>query len=301
LVPEAAKAARPAQDTPGQLRALESYFSDIRRHALLSRQEEHRVAARYADTKDPKLAARLVNANLRLVVKLALGYRASRRNLTDLIQEGNLGLLHAVHKYDPHRGIKLATYAAWWIRAYMLQFIISNARIVRIATTQHQRKLFFGLGRARAHLEGSAGAGVGTADLAAAFSVPERTVVEMQSRLGSQDASLDGPAHTDDDRDRMDCLGDGVRGADAELADHEARRLVKRAMRTFALSLTGRDRVIFQRRLLCEERATLRTIADTFGVSRERVRQLESGLKARLRAHLEATLGNTIPDLAGGG
>jgi RNA polymerase sigma-32 factor len=262
----------------------------------MSRDEEHEIAVRFVETGDQRLADRLANANLRLVVKLALEYRVSRRNLTDLIQEGNLGLIHAIEKYDPHRGIKLATYAAWWIRAYMLQFMLANARLVRIGTTQVQRKLFFGMARARARLEAEGGEEVAPGQLAAALSVPEKDVVEMEQRLSSSDASLDRPVHENDDRDLMDCVSADLPAADIELESTEARRLIKRAVHGFGRGLTGRDRILFRRRLLCQQPATLASIATDFGVSRERIRQIEKRLKARLREHIEATCGEAVTE-----
>jgi RNA polymerase sigma-32 factor len=275
---------------------LATYLADVRNYDVMSREEEHEIAARFVATGDEKLAARLVRANLRLVVKLALEFRVSRRNLTDLIQEGNLGLVHAVQKYDPHRGIKLATYAAWWIRAYMLQFIMSNARLVRIGTTQTQRKLFFGMARARARLEAKDGEEVASGTLAAALSVPEKDVIEMEQRLSSSEASLDRPAHEKDDRDLMDCVSADLPAADAELEHQEASRLLRRALHAFGRGLTGRDRIIFRRRLLCQHPTTLATLAVDFGVTRERVRQLEKRLKGRLREHLETNCLEAIAD-----
>jgi RNA polymerase sigma-32 factor len=278
-------------------RTLSAYFRAVRRHQPLSREEEHAVAIRFVETGDPKLAARLVNANVRLVVKIALEYRTSRRHLGDLIQEGNFGLVHAVKKYDPRRGNRLCTYAAWWIRAYIRKFILSNARIVRLGTTETQRKLFFGMRRVQARLEANAGAEISPGDLAAAMSVPESAVVEMQRRLGSADASLDSPAHGGDDRGRGYDLGIEAPSAEDVLAERERRSLLKRAMHDFGRSLRGRDRVIFRRRLLCESPEKLARLADEFGVCDERARQLEMRLKAQLREHLQTTLGRALPDL----
>jgi RNA polymerase sigma-32 factor len=275
--------------------ALAAYLADVRRHAVMSRAEEHEVAVRFVETGDPTLGARLVHANLRLVLRLAFEYRVRRRNLVDLIQEGNLGLVHAVQRYDPHRGIKLATYAAWWIRAYMLKFIISNARLARIGTTQTQRKVFFGMGRTRARLAGRGGAEVAVGELAAALSVPEKEVEEMERRMASSEASLDAPIRDGDDRDRIDCIGADSPGAETQLENDEAKRLLKRELRAFARGLTGRDRVIFRRRLHCQSPETLACIAGEFGVSRERVRQIEACLKARLRKHLERSCKEVLP------
>jgi RNA polymerase sigma-32 factor len=265
----------------------------------MSRDEEHDVAVRFLETRDETLAERLVNANLRLVVKLALEYRASRRDLTDLIQEGNLGLVHAVTKYDPNRGIKLSTYAAWWIRAYILKFIVSNARIVKIGTTRVERKLFFAMGRACARLGGATGAEVGPGDVAAALSVPEGAVVDMQNRMSSADASLETPTGPADGCELGAFLADDVPAADKDLEDDEVRRLVKRRLRDFGRQLSGRERVIFRRRLLCEKPDTMAVVARECGVSPEWIRQLEIRLKTHLRAFLEATLGDSVTELGG--
>ena len=277
-----------------------AYLQEVRRHPLLTREEEQHIALELARTGDRRLAHRLVTANLRLVVKIALEYRTARRNLLDLVQEGNVGLLHAVQKYDPHRGVKLATYAAWWIRAYILKFILSNARLVKLGTTQAQRRLFFGLRRERARLEGSDGKPVGVGQLAAAFDVSEQEVVEMERRLSACDASLDSPARDDDDdRTRGDrVIADATLRPDVQSEAHEFNDALVRELRVFQATLTGRDAEIFNGRLVCEDATTLAEIADRFRVSRERVRQLEDRLKQRLRRHLRASLGDAVPGTA---
>ncbi|HEV3031680.1 MAG TPA: sigma-70 family RNA polymerase sigma factor [Polyangia bacterium] len=274
------------------------YFQELRRYPLMSRDEEHAVALRYAETGDPRLARQLVTANLRLVVKIALEFRTSRRDLLDLVQEGNIGLVYAVHKYDPHRGVKLGTYASWWIRAYVLKFILSNARLVKLGTTQAQRRLFFGLRREKAKLEGSDGTSAEVHQLAAALSVSEAEIVEMERRLSAGDASLDEPRRVDDVDDRR--RGDGMSAPleqrpDAEVEARELSLVLERELRAFRATLTGRDAEIFNGRLVNEEATTLAEFAERFGVSRERVRQLEGRLKQRLRTHLRASLPDTVP------
>jgi RNA polymerase sigma-32 factor len=277
---------------------MQAYLRDLGCHRVLSREEEHEVAVRYLETGDRRLADQLVNANLRLVVKIALEYRVSRRTLGDLVQEGNVGLVYAVRKYDPNRGIRFASYAVWWIRAFMLKFMLSDARLVKLGTTRAQRKLYFGMGRTRARLEAQSGGAADAAEIATALSVTEREVVEMAERLAGQDASLDAPAHDGDERVRLEMRGSGEPGADAVLEEAEVKRHVRRQMRAFGSGLTGRDRLIFRRRMLCETPATLSLLADDVGVTRERVRQLEVRLKERLRAHLEATLGEVVAQAA---
>ena len=259
-----------------------TYFRELRRHPLLTREEEKRIAVEFCQSGDPRLASKLVTANLRLVVKIALEYRTARRNLLDLVQEGNVGLIHAVHKYDPNRGVKLATYASWWIRAYILKFILSNARLVKLGTTQAQRRLFFGLRRERARLEGRDGTAVGPKQLAAAFSVSEREVVEMERRLSACDTSLDWPSRGDDDAERP--RGDSVSAEptlrpDVQSEATEFSQVLERELRAVQETLTGRDAEIFNGRLVCEDATTLAEIAERIGVSRERVRQIEERLK----------------------
>jgi RNA polymerase sigma-32 factor len=283
-----------------RLSAMMTYLRDVRRHELMSREEEHEVAVKFIETGDARLASRLVTANLRLVVKIALEYRTSHRNVLDLVQEGNVGLIHAVHKYDPHRGVKLATYASWWIRAYILKFILSNARLVKLGTTQAQRRLFFGLRRERARLEGRDGRAIEVRQLAATFDVSEKEVTEMERRLSASETSLDWPTRDDTDDRRV---GDGVSAdpthrPDTQSETHEFREVLMRELAVFEKTLSGRDSEIFKGRLVCEDATTLAEIATRFGVSRERVRQIEERLKQRLRRHLQATLGDAVPAMA---
>ena len=179
---------------------LDAYLQDLRRHPVLSRDEEHELALAYARTHALEPARKLITANLRLVVRIAQEYRRAHRNLLDLIQEGNVGLIQAVQRYDPFRGVKLSTYAAWWIRAYILKFILANWRMVRIGTTQAQRRLFFNLRRERERLQ-RMGAETDSRQLAAALDVSEREVVEMERRLAASEMSLDAPARSQSQTD----------------------------------------------------------------------------------------------------
>jgi alternative sigma factor RpoH len=244
-------------DSPSK--KMMTYFQDLRKHPLLTREEEQRIALELATTGDQRLASRLVTANLRLVVKIALEYRTARHNLLDLVQEGNLGLIHAVQKYDPHRGVKLATYASWWIRAYILKFILSNARLVKLGTTQAQRRLFFGMRREKARLAGRDGTAVGAQQLAAAFAVSEQEVVEMERRLSAHDASLDWPSRGDDDERTLgDVLStEPTLRPDVLAESQEFSNILGRELRIFQDTLTGRDAEIFNGRLVCEDVTTL--------------------------------------------
>jgi RNA polymerase sigma-32 factor len=229
-------------------------------------------------------------------VKIAQEYRRAHRNILDLIQEGNIGLIHAVQKYDPYRGVKLSSYASWWIRAYILKFILANWRLVKVGTTQAQRKLFFNLRKEREKLE-KQGFQVEARHLAAALDVTEQEVIEMERRLNASETSLDAPMRSDEQGDRTQ--GDFVRAApglrpDVQVETGEFGAILKSKLQVFGATLRDRDLEIFRDRLLNDEPATLVQIAERFGVTRERVRQIEERLKKRLRQYLEAELGNAV-------
>jgi RNA polymerase sigma-32 factor len=276
--------------------ALVSYLQELRVHPLLDREEEHTLAVQYAKTHDDAAARRLITANLRLVVKISQEYRRAHKNLLDLIQEGNIGLIQAVQKYDPYRGVKLSSYAAWWIRAYILKFILANWRIVKIGTTQAQRKLFFNLRKEREKLE-KAGLEVEARHLAAALDVTEQDVVEMERRLGSSEMSLDSPVRGDEGTERSQ--GDFVPAAAAVQPDVQAevgefQELLRQKLSLFSERLRDRELDIFRERLLSDAPATLQEIGEKYGVSRERARQIEERLKKKLRNFLQAELGDAV-------
>jgi len=263
---------------------VQRYLAEVRQHPYLDREAEHQLAVAYHERGDLEAAQRLILANLRLVVRLAFEYKKTPIQILDLVQEGNLGLMAAVKKFDPHRGIRLATYAAWWIKAYMLRYIMANWKIVKIGTTQDQRKLFFNLLKEQRRLEGL-GYEVGPKLLADNLSVKERSVVEMQQTLGQWDRSLDEPIG-EEGTTHGDMLPGGEGTADERLAQRELRELIGRHLAAFAKDLSGRDREIFADRLTAERPVTLQEIADRHGVSRERIRQNEQRLLSRMRAYL---------------
>jgi RNA polymerase sigma-32 factor len=276
--------------------ALSAYLHELRRHSLLSRDEEHELAVRFSKTGDSQAARRLITANLRLVVKISQEYRRAHKNLLDLIQEGNIGLIQAVQKYDPYRGVKLSSYAAWWIRAYILKFILANWRIVKIGTTQAQRKLFFNLRKEREKLE-KAGFEVEARHLAAALDVSEQDVVEMERRLGSSETSLDSPVRGDEGGGRTQ--GDFVPASanmrpDVQVEVGEFQELLRQKLEAFGATLKDRELDIFRDRLLNDSPATLQEIGEKYGVSRERARQIEERLKKKLRNFLQSQLGDAV-------
>jgi RNA polymerase sigma-32 factor len=281
----------------GRADPLTAYMQELRRYPLLSREEEHELAKQFVATQDPAIAKQLITANLRLVVKIAHEYRRAHRNLLDLVQEGNIGLLQAVRKYDPMRGVKLSSYAAWWIRAYILKFILNNWRMVKIGTTQAQRKLFFNLRKEKDKLE-KMGFEPDHKLLAERLDVTEAEVAEMDQRLSGGDSSLDAPLGSGEDGDsrtRMDVLPDAPGSRpDAAVASSEFRTILREKLETFAKDLKGREEILFRERWLTEEPKTLQEIGDSFGISRERARQLEKRMLDRLREYLQAEFGSSV-------
>jgi RNA polymerase sigma-32 factor len=274
---------------------LQAYMRDVQRYKLLTPAEEHEAAVKYYEQGDVDAAAKLVTANLRLVVKIAYEYRRAHRNIPDLIQEGSIGLMQAVKKYDPYKGVKLSTYAAWWIRAYILRFILNNARLVKLGTTQAQRKLFFNLRKERARLS-AMGIEPTAETIGKRLNVPTEDVVQMERRLSAGDASLDTPARSSDDGgpSRLELLVEQGQRIDEVLADAEVNTLVNNKIRQFGTELRGKDARIFNARMLAEDPLTLQELGIEFGVSRERVRQLEKRLQLRLKDYLASELGEGL-------
>jgi RNA polymerase sigma-32 factor len=274
------------------------YMRDVQRYTLLSKDEEHELAVRFLEDDDLEAAKRLVTSNLRLVVKIAYDYRQAYKNLLDLVQEGNIGLMQAVKKYDPYKGVKLSSYAAWWIRAYMLRYILNNHRLVKVGTTQAQRKLFFNLQKEKAKL--SAMGIEPTAEIIAErLNVPERDVVSMDMRLAAGDASLDAPVGTAEGRSvaRVELLPSEDVRVDDTLAEAEIGDQFSEKIHEFGKSLENKEKKIFEDRLVAEDPKTLQTLGDEFGVSRERVRQIEKRLLQKLKAFLHKELGETVVEV----
>jgi RNA polymerase sigma-32 factor len=292
LQPEQAEAEREFVHAPAD--AYAAYMASLKDLERLDREEEHDLAVEYVKTHDPDIARRLVTSNLKLVVKLAHEYTRAGKNLLDLIQEGNVGLVQAVEKYDPNRNVKLSSYAAWWIRAYILRYILQNARMVRLGTTATQRKLFFNLRKEKAKLERMGF--VPTSDrVAKAMHVPEAEVIDMEQRLGAPDASLDAPIDRDDNgRSRLDLIESIGARPDTIAEDGEFRERLHEVLVAFGNKLKGRDRDLFEQRLMTDQPRTLQELGDSFGISRERTRQIEMRLMARLKTYLQTQLGDAV-------
>jgi len=262
---------------------LKRYLLEISRFAILSREEEHRVASAYRETGDHEAAYRLVTSNLRLVIKIAMIYHKVYKNLLDLIQEGNVGLIHAVRRFDPDRGTRLPTYAAWWIKAYILKFLLDNRRIVRLGTTNTRRKILMNLNREKRELEAK-GITPTTQILAHNLGVEEGEILDVEQAMTGADLSLDAPIGNDEGdlrfKDTLQAMEESV---DDKIAQGEFREILERKFAELSELLSEREKIILNRRLIADEPDTLQQIADIYGISREAVRVAEKKLIAKIK------------------
>ena len=265
---------------------LQLYLMEVRKISLLTREEEYELAVRFNNTKDPDAAYQLVTANLRLVVKIAMEYQRSIVNVMDLIQEGNIGLMQAVQKFDPYKNVKLSSYSAWWIKAYILRYILNNWRMVKIGTTQAQRKLFYNLQKEKDRLEAQ-GFTPTAKLLAQSLDVSQKEVIEMEQRMSHGDVSLDIPVSDDSKSTIMDLMPTSQDQPDQAVEKAESLEMVRQILDEFTLTLEGKERYLFEKRMTAEDPLTLQEIGDKFGVTRERIHQIESNLQKRLKLFLE--------------
>jgi RNA polymerase sigma-32 factor len=278
--------------TTGASSTLDQYLREINRVALLTVEEERRLAREFRDQGDKRAGHRLVEANLRFVVKVAFEYRSYGLRMADLIQEGNIGLMKAVQKFDPDKEIRLISYAVWWIRAYIQNHILKSWSLVKIGTTQAQRKLFFSLARTRHEIERlSPGAGLDKEGIdvnlvAKKLRVRPSDVVEMQQRREGRDLSLDAPV-ADGTSTHLEFTPSDGEPQDEELASAEEGALVSRRVSEAMGRLDPRERHIVEARIMGEGKETLRDLGQHFGFSRERARQLEIRALEKLRRELQ--------------
>lgn len=269
---------------------LQIYLQEIKKFPLLEQEEEFELGKRIQDKHDQEAAFRLTTSNLRLVVKIAMGFqRRWMRNILDLIQEGNVGLMKAVQKFDPDKGIRFSYYAAFWIKAYILKFIMDNWRMVKIGTTQNQRKLFYNLGKERQRLE-TLGITPDAGNLSQNLDVSENDIIEMGRRLGQNDLSLDMPLSDNDNFTAMDIIPALEPAMDTELAQIEMHELLHEQLKKIKPTLNEKEKAILAERLLAEEPLTLRELGEKYGITRERVRQIENKLLEKLHTHLSQNI-----------
>jgi len=271
---------------------LQMYLMEIKHYNLLTREEEFELAVRVKEQKDEKAAYRLITSNLRLVVKIAMDFhRYWTKSLMDLIQEGNLGLLQAVRKFDPYRGIKFSYYASFWIKAYMLKYIMDNWKLVKIGTTQSQRKLFFNLAKERDRLI-SQGYSPDPQLLAERLDVREEEVIEMSQRLGGWEVSLSSPVGEDSRESYGALLPDKGMEADEALSEDEGRSVLTQKLEEFRKTLTGKEADIFDNRIMAESPLTLQELGDKYHISRERVRQIQEKIIRNIEKRLKEEIPN---------
>ena len=277
--------------------SLSMYLSEINHYPLLTVEEEQALARRFAKG-DLAAGHRLVTSNLRFVVKVSYEYRSYGIKMSDLIQEGNIGLMKAVQKFDADKGIRLISYAVWWIRAYIQNYILKSWSLVKLGTTQAQRKLFFSLARTRRELEKFGGdSGIVNVDeIARRLHVKPSEVREMEQRMGGRDLSLDAPMGEDGGNSHVDFVQSASTAQDDEFADKEEAGLISNRVRTALMRLDPRERFIIEQRVMNERPMTLKELGEHFGFSRERARQLEIRAKDKLKAELAALMAEVDPE-----
>ena len=273
---------------------LQRYLSEISKYRLLTRDEERDLGTRVKEQGDKEAAYALVTANLRLVVKIALEFqRVWMQNLLDLIQEGNIGLMQAVKKFDPYKNVKFSYYASFWIKAYILKFIMDNWRLVKIGTTQGQRKLFFKLKKEKQRLI-EQGFDPKPKLLSERLGVSEREIVDMDQRLDGWDVSLDAPLKNDSETERIEFLSTESESIEDQVSKKEIELLLHNKITEFRKKMSPREIEIFELRIFSDNPVTLQDIGDRYGISRERVRQIEKNIIRKMRDFFK----HEIPDFA---
>ncbi|MBI4040354.1 MAG: RNA polymerase factor sigma-32 [Deltaproteobacteria bacterium] len=273
------------KSVPAVLDPLAQYANQIQQYPVLNKEEEFRLAVRYHKHKDLEAAHKLVVSNLRFVIKIANEYAHYGLKILDLIQEGNIGLMRAVKTYNPYKDTRLITYAVWWIRSYIHDYIQHNWSLVKIGTTQAQRKLFYKLQQekdelSKLELEQTPKL------LAHKLGVKEKEVIEMENRMRSRDVSLDTPISEDEKASHLEFVADQQNSAEQQLSDEEQKIIVQQKMEAFEKHLKGRDLYIYKNRLISENPMSLQEIGDHFQISKERARQLEERIKQKLKNFL---------------
>ncbi|HDQ39785.1 MAG TPA: sigma-70 family RNA polymerase sigma factor [Desulfonatronum sp.] len=276
--------------TPAIRDSLHLYLREINAFPMLQPDEEFGLIRRYREENDAKAAFRLISSHLRLVVKIAMDFQRSwMQNIQDLIQEGNVGLMKALQKFDPDRGIKFSYYASFWIKAYILKFIMDNWRMVKVGTTQAQRKLFYNLSKERQRLL-SQGFVADAGSLSKRLDVSEQEVTEMDQRLGSTDLSLDAPFSEDTSMTRMEMLPAQDTPVEDLLAEEQMVRMLKQQITKMLPLLNEKERDVLEQRLMTEDPVTLREIGEKYNITRERVRQIEARLIQKIRNNFSENL-----------
>jgi len=269
--------------------SLTLYLSEIRKFKLLTEDEERNFAIKFFEEKDLEAAHTLITSNLRYVVKVASEYRHYSLKMLDLIQEGNIGLMMAVRKFNPYKGVRLISYAVWWIRAYIQNFIVSTWSLVKIGTTQAQRKLFYGLRKTKEALLKLTGRDSDALEVSSMLHVPGHEVVEMEQRLKGE-VSLDSEICDSDGLTILETIADDRMNQEEMLGEYQQEHVLKKTVAHALQGLNEKERYIVEHRITSDDPATLQDIADHFSISRERVRQIEERMLEKLKKILRPQL-----------
>jgi len=278
---------------PVSVGSLEKYMAEINLFPLLSREEEYALAASYKENGDVNAAHKLVTSNLRFVVKVAAEYRSLGLSFIDLIQEGNIGLMKAVKKFDPYKGYRLISYAVWWIRAQIHSFIIRSWSLVKMGTTQAQRKIFAKLRNTKHKLSNPNGQEADVKDVAKALDVRPEEVAEMEVRMASRDFSLDIELDQDSNATHLDLVPGNIPSQEDSLGENEERELLHEGIEQALDKLNEKERFILTHRVMADKPMTLKEIGSRYKISRERVRQIEEGTLKKVRGYLAQN--NLVP------
>ena len=265
---------------------VQSYLAELRKYPLLSREQEFDLAKKYYDSHDPSAAQALVTANLRFVVKVAAEYSRFGARMIDLIQEGNMGLMHAVREFNPYKGVRLITYAVWWIRGYIQEYLMKQYSLVKIGTTQNQKRLFYQLQKEMKALE-SMGNNPDMKLIATKMGIPENEVIEMSQRMSGRDVSLDAPIDDESSFSLKDLQKTSGIGLDDQLANEEQLQILKEKIGEIIPTLNAKEKYILEERILADEPLTLQEIGEKYGTTREAVRQMENRLIQKIKSKFQ--------------
>ena len=272
---------------------LSRYLAEIHKFPLLEPQEEYMLAKSWREHEDTQAAHRLVTSHLRLVAKIAMGYRGYGLPINEVIAEGNIGLMQAVKRFEPDRGFRLATYAMWWIRAAIQEYILRSWSLVKMGTTAAQKKLFFNLRRTKGQIEALEEGDLRpehVTEIATKLGVPEEEVVNMNRRLAGPDSSLNAPMRADSESEWQDWLADDTLDQETRLGEADEMEERQALLSTALENLTARERDILEARRLRDEPVTLEDLSVKYGISRERVRQIEVRAFEKLQQNMKSAL-----------
>ena len=278
----------PGPNLPAVKNSLQTYLQQINQFPLLTQEEEFQLAVRYRKYNDIEAAQKLITSNLRFVVKVAFEYKSYGVKLQDLIQEGNIGLMMAVKKFNPYKGYRFISYAIWWIRAYIQNFIIKTWSLVKIGTTQAQKKLFYKIGKVRKALESDGAIEKKYELLAKDLDVAKEDIIEMEQRMAARDLSLDAPFDEGQELTHLDLLKEESPNQEEAIAQEEEKRIREREVQHAMKRLNEKEAFVIKNRVMADEPLTLQEIGDHLKLSRERVRQIESEALKKLRREIRS-------------